>query len=270
MKHTETPLVSIVMATYNRANVLTETIENIFAQDYRPLELIIINDGSIDNTMEVLSDLQKTFEFKIIHNHKNLKLQKSLNRGIKEATGKYIARVDDHDKWIKKDKLTKQVEYLEEHTEVGLLGTAYRLGERTMQNPLSDREIRHQMLLRSPFCHVTVLMRSAPVKAIGGYDEKLPYSEDWDLWLKMGMQCRLANLAHITVAVTEEEISLSKDFFLRQIPLNYQLIQKYLNVYPGKIKAICYHRLIHIFFSIVPLEGRIHRRMKKVFHGLFL
>jgi glycosyltransferase involved in cell wall biosynthesis len=76
------PLVSIIMATYNRANQLELTIKNIFEQSYKAVELVIINVGSSDDTLSILNHLQKTYDFIIINNTTNLGLQKSLNKGI--------------------------------------------------------------------------------------------------------------------------------------------------------------------------------------------
>ena len=159
------PIVSVIMATYNRAQTLKQTIENIFDQDYCPIELIVVNDGSEDETLEVLRGLLVHHDFSIINNSENLGLQKSLNRGIQKASGKYIARIDDHDLWIDSKKLSKQVAFLENHPEIGLVGTAYQSGNQIIQNPPTDKEIRNQMLMRCPFCHVTVLMRRSVLEA---------------------------------------------------------------------------------------------------------
>jgi len=235
----EKPLVSVVMATYNRADVISKTVKSIFEQNYRPLELIIVNDGSSDNTLAVLKHLKETFDFKLIDNPKNFGLQKSLNIGVTESKGKYIARIDDHDLWIQNDKLSKQVAFLEKHSEIGLVGTGFRINGKDLINPLTDSEIRQQILMRCPFCHVTILMRRSVFNQVGNYDETLPYSEDWDLWLKIGAVSEIANLPDITTQVIEaENDSLSADYFLKQLPLNRQLVRKYSEYFPGAWKAI--------------------------------
>ncbi|MGK0364406.1 MAG: glycosyltransferase involved in cell wall biosynthesis [Saprospiraceae bacterium] len=269
MKKDERPLVSVIMSTYNRAHLLYQTIENIFEQDYDSFELIVINDGSIDKTQDVLEQLQTIHNFTAINNQKNLGLQKSLNKGIGLAKGKYIARIDDHDKWIKKDKLSIQVYFLEKHLEIGLVGTAYQLGGKNIINPLSDKDIRKQILMRCPFCHVTVLMRKSIVEKVGRYDEVLPYSEDWDLWLKIGTQTQFANLPDVTTEVIEEDASLSDSYFIKQFPINRQLVRKFKNDYPGGRIAMLYHYFIQLFFRLVPLNGSFHRLMKKVFRLRF-
>ncbi len=269
MEETNKSIVSIVMATYNRADQLEPTIKNIFAQSYVNIELIVVNDGSYDHTISTLNHLQKTFDFIIINNVENLGLQKSLNIGIGKASGKYIARIDDHDKWIDEHKLAKQVAFLESNPEFGIVGTGFKVGAKNMVNPLSDSDIRSQILMRSPFCHVSVVMVKSILDQAGGYDEALSYSEDWDLWLKMGKHTKLANLAGIMVAIQEEDISLSGEYFLKQLPLNRQMVKQYFKDYPGSIKAFIYHQFLRFFFAIVPLNGGVHRMMKQIFLWFF-
>jgi len=262
------PIVSVVMATYNRATVISKTVENIFEQTYRPLEVIIINDGSSDNTLEVLTDLQKKYDFKLIHNEQNLRLQKSLNRGLKNATGKYIARIDDHDLWIDPEKTTKQVAFLEENRNFGLIGSAFYINDVKFVNPLTDQQI----LMRCPFCHQPILIRKSVLEQVGFYDENLIYSEDWDMWLKIASVSKIANLSDITVQVFEPAAtdSLSGSFFLKQLPINLKLVKKYGPKFPGAWKAKLYHNFIALFFSVFKIGGSMHRLMQRIFRQTFL
>lgn len=261
--------VSIVMATFNRADQLQGTIENIFEQNYQDLELIVVNDGSTDDTLSSLKDIQKTYKFVIVDNIENLGLQKSLNKGIEKASGKYIARIDDHDRWIDSVKISKQVDFLENNPRVGLIGTGYETKGKSMVNPLTDSEIRKQILMRSPFCHVSVLMLKSIVDKVGGYNEDLSYSEDWELWLKMGKHTEFANLPDIMVAVKEEDLSLTGTYFLKQLPINRKIVKQYFKEYPNSTKAFFYHQFIRFFFALVPLNGSIHKWMKKIFLNSF-
>ncbi len=271
-KMRDQPLVSVIMATYNRAKVISKTVENIFEQTYRPLEVIIVNDGSTDNTLEVLTDLQKSYDFKLINNQQNLRLQKSLNKGLQNATGKYIARIDDHDRWIDPNKTSKQVAFLEENSEFGLVGSAFLINDDEYINPLTDDEIRKQILMRCPFCHQSILMRNDIIKAVGHYDENLIYSEDWDMWLKIATTSKIANLPDFMVQVFEPDAcdSLSKDFFLKQLPINRKLVAKYAKDFPQAWKAKLYHWFINVFFNVFRPGSDIHRIMQTVFRWTFL
>ena len=134
-----------------------------------------------------------------------------------------------------------------------------------MLNPLTDADIRNQILMRSPFCHVSVLIAKEVLDQVGGYDETLSYSEDWDLWLKIGKHAQLANLPDITAAIQAEDISLSQDFYLKQMPINRKLVKRHFRDYPFRFKALLYHQFIRYFFVIFPLNGKVHNMMKIVF-----
>lgn len=263
------PLVSIVMATFNRASQLKDTIDNIYQQEYSNLELIVINDGSSDNTLDTLKNIQKTYKFVILNNSENFGLQKSLNLGVQQAKGKYIARIDDHDIWIIKSKLTRQVSFMELNSKVGIVGTGYKVNGKNMINPITDTEIRNQILLRSPFCHVSVLMLKSVLDQVGGYNENLSYSEDWDLWLNMGRYSEFANLPDIMVAIQEEDLSLSGNYFLKQLPINRQIAKRYYKYYPRKIRAFLYHQFLRLFFAVAPVNGFFHKLMKSIFLHFF-
>ncbi len=258
------------MATYNRGHLVQQTIENIFEQDYKSIELIVVNDSSTDNTQQVLERLQGTYKIIVEKNSKNLGLQKSLNKGLRLAKGVYIARIDDHDKWIDKGKLSKQIEFLEKKPEVGLLGTAYMSDGKIMLNPQNDQSIRAQMLFRCPFCHVSLVIRKAVLEKVGCYDETLTYSEDWELWMRIGQHFELANLPDVTTEIINEEASLSGSYYLRQLPINRSLVKKYRHDYPHGLRAIIYHYFIYCFFTLIPIDSMVHNWMKKIFHRAFL
>lgn len=268
----EQPLVSIVLSTFNRKGTVSLTIESVFSQSYKPIELIIVNDGSTDGSKELLENLKVQLGFTLIHNPISHGLQKSLNVGVKHARGKYIARIDDHDLWIEKDKLTQQVMFLEQHPDVGLLGTGFKTSNTETINPVEDQDIRDQMLFRCPFCHVTVLMRRTVFEEVGGYDEDMRYSEDWDLWLRIGKVSKMKNLPIITTFVTEESNgkSLSNRFFLKQLPMNRMLVRKYGKSYPRRYQAKLYHTFVGIFFSVCTPGNRMHKFMQNQFRRSFL
>ena len=110
------PLVSVILPTHNRAESITKAIGSVVLQTYENFEIIVVDDCSTDQTPEVLHKLAKEDKrIKIITNDKNLRLVRSLNKGIIFSSGKYIARIDDDDAWSNKEKLEKQVNFLEKN-----------------------------------------------------------------------------------------------------------------------------------------------------------
>ncbi len=264
----KTPVISIVLPTYNRIDSLRVAIDSVLHQSYEDFQLIVVNDASSDGTRAFLDSDIKDKRVVLIHNPQNLGLQKSLNKGLEAASGEFIARIDDDDRWIDSDKLKKQLDYMRQNTDCILLGTAYQdeSGQVT-HNPLSDGELRKQMLFRCPFRHSSILFRASGEE--WRYDEQLKYSEDWELWLRMGQKGSLANLDDVTVEIATENNATQK-FFTKQIPINIELIKKHRSNYPNSAKALLYHKFLLLFFKVVPLDGIIHRFFQKVFSLVFL
>lgn len=260
------PLVSIVIATYNRAQNIGEAIKSVQAQDYPHKEIIIVNDGSTDDTLTILAQYSN---LTVITNKENLRLQKSLNIGCRAAKGKYIARLDDHDIWTEKEKLSKQISFLENNPDYGLIGTAFQIGKRIIINPQTDQLIRKQMLFRCPFCHYTVVFRKYWYDKVGGYNEQLPYSEDWDLWMKMGKVTKMANLSVITTCGAEEKGSLTDRFYTKQFSVNQKILKQYCKNYPNWYLAKIYHWGVGIFFKLFRKDSWIHRVMTRFYTWCF-
>ena len=233
-------------------------------QDFQNFELIVINDASSDDTKDVLEKYERDERIRIIHNPTNLGLQACLNIGLALSKGEYIARLDDDDHWIRKDKLTAQIERLDEDHELGIVGTQYIVDDVQHFNPLTDQEIRRQMLFRCPFRHSTVMYRKRLIEEFGDYDEALTYSEDWDLWLRLGIHCKMLNLEMPSTFISSEENASSR-YLIRQIPINIKLIKKHRKNYPDAPKALFYQYLVKIVFSIIPVNGTIHNFLKNVY-----
>ena len=262
------PKVSIVIATFNRREALVKAIASVLSQNYRNIELVIVNDCSTDDTRTYLESLSNDPRFNIIHNELNSGLQKSLNIGINEAKGLYIARLDDDDIWTDNNKLDKQITFLESNPEYGLLGTAYCIGSTVYANPEFDFEIRRQILFRCPFRHSTVLFKKELWQVCGTYNEALKYSEDWDLWLKMGMMARLANISDVTAEISEGD-NLTSQYFTKQLPINRKIVNPFYGYYPHRIKALLYHWGLAAFFKLIPVGSLMHRFFQKVFAKTF-
>lgn len=200
------PRVSVCMITYNRADFIGAAIESVQRQDYSDWELIIIDDGSVDNTKELVSQYQaKDPRIGYYKNKVNQDVSRARNRALSYARGEFVAVIDSDDVWIDNEKLGKQVWYLEKRSQVVLVGTRVVTinqdgeGMEHLKNPVSDKDIRRRMLWQNPFVHSSVMFRTRLVRQLGGYDEELITAEDYELFLRLGEYGQLANLPRYMV-----------------------------------------------------------------------
>ncbi len=194
----DSPQISIVMSVYNGASYLEEAINSILQQTYANFELIIVDDASTDATSEILRKFDDC-RIRVITNPRNLGLTKSLNIGMAAARGKYIARMDADDLSLP-HRLELQWQFLESHPDYALLGSPYyQIDEqgqiRSLIRVLTENEaLRDGLRQQNWFGHGSVMMRREAVEQLGGYDERFTYAQDYDLWLRMSEQFKIANL----------------------------------------------------------------------------
>lgn len=190
------PLVSVLLAVHNGEATLTQCLQSIAQQEYAPLEIIAVDDGSTDASAEILRAFAgRTIQ--ISTNQSTQGLTKSLNTALVRAAGKYIARIDADDVW-QPQKIARQVDFMEKNPDVGVLGTWYtnRTGskERRVQRPVTHAAITRQAYRLNPFGHSCILARTALIRQVGGYDESIDYGQDYDLWLRLIPHTRFHNL----------------------------------------------------------------------------
>ncbi|MDP8230795.1 MAG: glycosyltransferase [Candidatus Gorgyraea atricola] len=194
------PKLSVIMSAYNSERYLDESIKSILGQSFKDFEFLIIDDGSIDRTSEILNDYQKTDNrIRVIKNKVNIGLSKSLNIGIREAQGEYIARQDADDTSMP-DRLSKQIEFMQDSEEIAISGTFYRMideRDRLLYRfimPAEDSEIKKWLREVNCFCHGSVMFRKKDIKEVGLYPEQYECSQDYALWLTMSKNYKLANI----------------------------------------------------------------------------
>lgn len=187
----EKPLISVVMPVYNSEKFLNEAITSILNQTYPFFELIIVNDGSTDNSAKIISSY-KDSRIKVIKNAINKGLTKSLNRGFSAANGKYIARMDADD-WSHPKRLEKQVTFMENNPDYGIVGSVFicmyedRLpycigGVRLLEH----EELHIALLMGNIFAHGEVMIRKSVLDAHKlNYNEKFNPYEDYELWTRL-------------------------------------------------------------------------------------
>lgn len=185
------PTVSVVMSTYNRAEILPDAIESILNQTYKDFEFIIIDDGSNDHTTDVIKAYaHKDPRIKWIRNKKNRGLIYSLNRGLQAARGKYIARMDDDDAAVP-ERFERQVLAMDMHPEIVVMGSgiAGKTGTITIDTEsLPQIEDPNEMAINTYFssglAHPTIMMRRDFLKKHNlQYNPEYLYAEDCGLYM---------------------------------------------------------------------------------------
>lgn len=251
------PLVSVIMPAYNAAGSVRRAVASVLAQREVLMELIVVEDGSRDDTWAVLRAYEADPRVILLKNEANLGIQKSLNRGLKTARGQFIARIDADDEWLGTDKLARQVEFLQAHPDYVAVGTGAVVcdaGGRELfryYKPETDGEIRRTLLGQNCFLHPSVVMSHAALAEVGGYDETpaTRHVEDYDLWLRLGQRGKLANLPLFALRYTISDTQIGALHYRGQFRKNFALICKYRHQYPGFVKALVRNAARLVYFG---------------------
>lgn len=187
------------MAVYNGERYLRESIESVLSQTCEDFEFLIIDDGSTDSTRKIILSYADR-RIRLIENERNIGLTRSLNRGLRAARGEFIAR-QDADDISEPQRFERQIDFLERHPDVAVLGTWYTEidgdGVRGMQRelPWEYTAIRWSFYFFNPFVHSAVVFRRRLVlDRLGMFDESLPFAQDHEYWWRIARHLPVANL----------------------------------------------------------------------------
>lgn len=190
-----TPRVTVLMPVYNAEAYLREAIDSILSQTFTDFEFLIIDDGSTDTSAEIVQSYDDP-RIRFVRNAQNLRLAQTLNKGLDLAIGEYVARMDADDISLP-ERLTKQVEFLDAHPEVGIVGVwARAFGEANFSIPQpADPEVaRAKLLFDSCLVHPAVLIRRSLLDFHGLRYQPLPHFEDYELWQRAARLFPIANI----------------------------------------------------------------------------
>ncbi len=179
------PTVSIVIPVYNGQNFLEETIHSAFNSDYSPLEVIVVNDGSTDNSLQVAMSLLKQYSDLEIIDQENGGVASARNTGIKKASGKYILPLDGDD-LIDSSYISRSVEILEENEKVKVVYCQARKFNEKGSKSWNLKPFSRNALARDNMIFVSALFRKSDWQKVGGFSEDMKMGrEDWEFWIKM-------------------------------------------------------------------------------------
>tara|TARA_Y100000031_G_scaffold149436_1_gene187249 strand:+ start:162 stop:1022 length:861 start_codon:yes stop_codon:yes gene_type:complete len=197
-------LISIVMPVFNASSWVSTAIKSVQEQSIQDWELWIIDDGSEDNSLEIIEPFLSDQRISLLR-QKNAGPAIARNIGLEKATGEYLAFLDSDDYWMP-DKLVQQLNFIDSHKECGLVHTDYRIfhEEPKVSKPFkqpgwfSRWSEEERLLVCDTIGTLTVLTYTELVKEVGGFREDLHGTEDWDLWIRISKDSKICKLNYET------------------------------------------------------------------------
>jgi glycosyltransferase involved in cell wall biosynthesis len=246
--------VSVIIPVFNNPAVINSINSVLHQEDYKVKEIIVVDDGSRDNTYEVLEKykLENDIESLKLIKQKNGGPSAARNNGIRNADSKYIAFLDSDDLW-NKDKLKKQIQLLESDKELKLVSTS--INDKPINNLLKHQVISFDMLLYHNYLYTsTIIVEKEVFKQVGSFNENQKYSEDYDLWLRIARKhkCLLINEGCVIYGGGKSTFGVSglsaKLWKMEQGELlNYKRLLREKNISPIKYLSVCTYSLSKYF-----------------------
>ena len=272
-------LVSVNLVVHNDSKYLGEAIESVISQTFKDFELVIIDDGSTDETPKIIKSFsdKRIKLFRIPH----LGQTKARNKAISKSSSPYIAIIDADDIW-KKNKLEEQIEFIKNNPEIDVLGTKAKIIDANgneigfIDTPLTDSEIKKTLSERNCFVHPSVLVKRKSIIQAGLYRPQFISSQDYDLWLRImdkGGKFSVINKYLVYYRIHPNSISISnkrkQKYFAELAKLCHKarlskekepldIVNGFLPSTPKKSKALYYLAL-----SGLNLKNKSYREAKK-------
>ncbi|MDU1904263.1 MAG: glycosyltransferase family 2 protein [Dysgonomonas sp.] len=193
------PKVSVILPVYNAERYLYDAISSVIGQTFTDWELVIINDGSTDDSHQIISKFTDN-RIHYYQNKNNLGLIKTLNKAISLSCGEYIARMDADDICLS-TRFERQVEFLDEHPDYAMCGSWVNVIDENsaekgkILNFTNNEYLQIHLLFSVPFVHPTVMIRTEVLKD-NLYDETFKHIEDYELWCRIVGKYKVANVPY--------------------------------------------------------------------------
>lgn len=269
------PKLTVLIPTYNSGIYITAAIKSTLNQSFKDYELLIIDDGSNDDSEEIIWKI-KDSRIRYIKNYTNVGIVKSLNYGIGLAEGEYIARMDADDIMLG-DRLSKQVKFLDNNCEYGIVGGWYQVTNAngvivdSIETLTSATEVKLGLLFRNQFAHSAVTMRRSMVRDLL-YKEEYMFSEDYDLWCRMIMNYKGLNLPYYYLSYRWYE---GNSCFKNQRTLKqniFKILSRELNKYKiiHSVDELIVHGALCFnygkrYFNTIEKRGQLDNWLTKIF-----
>lgn len=267
--------VSVIIPTYNRGHLIGRAIDSVLGQTYRDFEIIVIDDGSTDNTKDLLLD---RYANKIRYiSQQNRGVSAARNRGIREACGEFIAFLDSDDAWLS-FKLAEQVEILDNNPDVSLVFSdaellegverrRYSLARTENKDVISNfqktvlelqfndgsyfkEDLFEELLDHNLMLTPTVLLRKKILEKTKYFNEELLLAEDYDLWIRVARETPLAFLNRVTATIRIMGDGLSSGSYrarIRYYEWEGKVFEGQLRVVPGEYRSKIRRKIIQTY-----------------------
>ncbi len=272
------PIISVVIPVYNGERTIQETIESVLNQTFTDFELIIINDGSQDRTLEIVSSIKD--ERLKVFSYPNAGLSESRNRGIFHASGEYISFIDADDLWTA-DKLELQLKALQENPQAAVayswtkcideLGNFSRRGSH-----ISVTGDVYAKLLLIDFIEngSNPLIRKNAFTEVGEFDASFTHSEDRDMWLRLAAKYHFVAVPYPQILYRQSDNSVSANLPKQEVG-SLKVIEKAFNQAPESLQHLKRHSIANIYKGLTfkALEGKAQPKqgliaVKLLWHSL--
>jgi glycosyltransferase involved in cell wall biosynthesis len=209
-----TPKITVLMSVHNGLPYVDDAVESILRQTFTEFEFVIVDDASNDGTAEYLRGVQDP-RVRLLSLSENIGLTAALNRGLRETCGEFVAR-QDADDWSDPQRLAKQVAYLQANPRCAVVGSQAQLVDDRGRSlgkknfPLKHDGICFAHLFDNCLAHSAAMFRRSIVAEAGGYDEAWEASQDYELWSRLSVRAKLANLPQRLVTLRVREGSITQ------------------------------------------------------------
>lgn len=271
-RNTLKPKVTVLMPVYNGEEYLSEAIDSILKQTYTDFELLIVDDGSNDTSVDIIKSY-KDGRIRVVNNERNIKLVATLNRGLEIAQGEYIARMDCDDISLP-DRLEKQVSLMDRCKEIGICGSWIEIfGEGNWINryPRDNDSIKCGLLFETQLAHPAVMIRKNDfVKNQLFYDPEFKHAEDYELWVRASRKLKITNIESVLVRYrlhSQQISSIKQNEQLETVrKIRFKQIRN-LGILPSKEEmdiheSLCKRKFIHTYEFIENVQAWL-RKLKE-------
>lgn len=231
------PTVSVVIPTYNHERYIAEALDSVLAQTYKDYEVIVVDDGSIDNTREVVESFGAAIRY--IY-QQNQRMSAARNTGIRSAHGEYIAFLDSDDIWLP-EKLEKQMKVFSTYPNLALVSCGALIVDMdgNLMGKIEKRNyINRDVLIKDstlknviPGGGTNVVVRKRCFDAVGLFDESIQVTaEDWDMWLRIIAQyeIRFVEEPLAKIRLRENSVSAARNV-KNMLPVELRMLDKFFS-----------------------------------------